>query len=455
MYQWHFADSSPSDDAVNGLPGELSGEGVFFDNQWTALHWEDSDDSELTGDSANGPFVADEVDSGEQGGMDEQPWEQSSSETDHELLDREQEQQIAADLDQAFAELQSQLVLNRRLLDDVYEHICHEAYDSNPADFDKIITLYDTLQVYEQLTRQDPRFEKEYFQVWQRLREQLAATALNRDFVLSLTDNGLQETNGTPRDWLAETERCKAQVFAVRNRFVSANIRLVYHVARRHLDKGMGLEDMVQEGVLGLMRAALKFDAGVGVRFSTYSFWWIKQAIRQAIARQRSLIRYPTHVNDQVNRIYGFVQDEMRRTGKKPSLSQIQKATGFSRAKVKDMLALTNFCVSASATLYDDGEKTLMDELSYDDTNWTPEEEVAASQDNDRLATMLSVLNRREAMILAMKFGIGHRRPYSLNEIAPQIGVSRERVRQIIDEAMTKIRNRFPEYCDSAFRPNG
>ncbi|MDX1695277.1 MAG: sigma-70 family RNA polymerase sigma factor [Ketobacteraceae bacterium] len=441
MYQWHFLEEHPGDEPDQGTETGLPTGSLYFDSDWADVPWDLSVDTPLPEAGNQSLF---EPDPGEDsGGPDNELLFQGAHEASHELLTREQEIGIAEQLQQRFGELQSQLVRDRQLLDRVCEQICDEEYHNDPAGFDGITTLYDTLLVYQQLAQTNARFEVEYFQVWQRLREQLREAALNRDFVILLADDVIRSGGSRQPEWRAEIRECQQALFAARNRFVSANIRLVYHVARRHLDKGMSLEDMVQEGILGLMRAALKFDAAVGVRFSTYSFWWIKQAIRQAIARQRSLIRYPTHINDQVNRIYGYVQDELRRTGKKPAPAQIVKATGFSRKKVRDLLELTNFCVSASVALYDDGDRTLMDELSYEATDWTPETGAAESESRNRLADMLAILSRREAMIVAMKYGIGHRRPYSLNEIAPQVGVSRERVRQIIEESLDKLREQF------------
>lgn len=421
MYQQAFLDGWLSDEDENLVGGEPESGELLFENGWGESAWQD---------------VADAADTLTPPG----------SETHHELLTREQEGEIAMALGVAFSRLQAGLGHTRETLDALMEHVCHEEYDAQPEQFDKVTTLYDTLLVYEKLALRNPRFDTEYLQVWQRLCEALQAVAINRDFVLRLADQAVTQKSSRTAvvhcrsEALNQLRQLQQAVFNARNRFVSANIRLVYHVARRHMDKGMALEDMVQEGTLGLMRAAMKFDAGVGVRFSTYAFWWIKQAIRQAIARQRSLIRYPTHVSDQVNRVYGFVQDEIKRTGKKPDAEKIAEATGFSRSKVRDLLALTNLCVSASAPLYDDGDRTLQDDFRYADGYGEPETSASNYQATETLASLLALLSDREAMVLKMKYGIGHRRPYSLNEIAPQVGVSRERVRQIIEESLAKIR---------------
>ena len=444
MYQWSFRDVSLLDDPGSYTGSEPGNEALLFDNAWFSEDWADFsrvedgdsefDDSTLTSDS--------------QSEAQDVSWVGRGQETAHELLSRQQEEAIAAQISVAFAELQAAIGRDRARLDGMLEHIHGELCAEQPAQCDKVITLFDTLQVYEALVLRSPRFEEEYFQVWQRLCDALKSVAMNRDYVLELAENVLSANASgaaTSASWIEDISTCKRAVYHGRNRFVSANIRLVYHVARRHMDRGMALEDMVQEGVLGLMRAALKFDAAVGVRFSTYAFWWIKQAIRQAIARQRSLIRYPTHINDQVNRVYGVIQDELRRTGQKPDLKRLQKATGFSRAQVKDLMALTNLCVSGDTPLYDDGDKTLLDGVSYAQSFASPEEDSVQREVQQSMARFMAVLSPRETMILQMKYGIGQRRPYSLNEIAPQMGVSRERVRQIIEEGIAKIRAAFPD----------
>lgn len=427
MYRWQFVDETLLDEDGSWFEAASQNQRLFSDADWIDV---ESDSQPLSDTDEWLPqdihVIPDAADRG----------------VDHALLTHEQEIAIAQSLVKGFRTLQGTLAQHTLALDAIYQQVTAEAQTHNPESFDPFITLYDTWLVYGELARRDQRFASEREQIWQRLLAALRTFDLNRDFTLALAEGVSQSADGKYR---ARIRRCLQQVYAIRNQFVSANIRLVYHVARRHMDRGMNLEDMVQEGILGLLRAALKFDPDVGVRFSTYSFWWIKQAIRQAIGKQRSLIRYPTHVTDQVNRVYGVIQDYLRQHGRKPGITIIQQQTGYSTAKVKDLLALTNFCVSANACLFDDGEKTLQDELIYDASDWQPANEAALQLQQDQLKHMLAWLSPREAQVLKMKFGIGQRRAYSLNEIAPQIGVSRERVRQISEEALAKLKARGRE----------
>lgn len=199
-----------------------------------------------------------------------------------------------------------------------------------------------------------------------REQEVALATALDDGFarlrqLLALADDADRDTLlelagavGISHPQQQSVQRVLGLITRSRNQLVTSNIRLVYYAARKYLDKGMEMDDMVQEGVLGLMRAAIKFDAGVGVRFSTYAYWWIQQAIRQAIGKQRSLIRYPANVTMQVNRMYAFMQHYRLQTGQKASATLIQQNTGLPETTVSDLLQLSNLCLSANAPVHDD-----------------------------------------------------------------------------------------------------
>ncbi|MCG8669938.1 MAG: sigma-70 family RNA polymerase sigma factor [Pseudomonadales bacterium] len=352
----------------------------------------------------------------------------------NELLSSEQEKQLAYALQKAFVDLQHQLLDNIENLQTIHNDFLEKEPSLSPAILDRVLTLHDTLLVYGYLVERDSRFETEYQQVWERLKILYGKLPINRDLLIALAENQ-KDKHLKPLN----------KVYELRNHFVSANIRLVYFVARRHMERGMTLDDMVQEGVIGLMRAAFKFDPNVGVRFSTYSFWWIKQAIRQAISKQRSMVRYPTHVNDQVNRVYAVKQKHLAATGKKITLQELQQQLDYAPAHIKDLLSLTNLCVSSSAPIFEDGNNTLEDELTYEQPLSSPISEYLNSERSEQVEELLALLSERQATVVRLRYGIGHRKPYSLSEIAPQMGISRERVRQIAEEALAKIRQHFSD----------
>lgn len=261
----------------------------------------------------------------------------------------------------------------------------------------------------------------------------------DRDALLELAQRAARNRHLPPAH-RHNIARALQRVVAIRNQLVMSNIRLVYFAARRFMEKGMELDDMVQEGILGLLRATLKFDGTVGVRFSTYAYWWIQQAIRQAIAKQRSLIRYPANVNVQVNRMYAFMQQHRLQTGQRADKQLIARNTGLPVHTVQDLQGLTNLCISASTPLHDDSDTVLLDSISDENTLSPPDlaaEQLEAAQ---QLQAWLGQLNHRERRIVMLKYGIGYRKAFSLDEIAPQMGVTRERVRQILDDAISRLR---------------
>lgn len=286
-----------------------------------------------------------------------------------------------------------------------------------------------------------------------REQEQALARTLQQQFEQLAVQLAWPTTQDMDRDALLEAAKAASQqkadaalnatlntIIQLRNEFVTSNIRLVYFTARRYLDRGMELDDMVQEGILGLMRAAIKFDANAGVRFSTYAYWWIQQAIRQAISKQRSLIRYPANITTQVNRLYGFMQRYRTQTGARADIATLSAQTGLPATTVEDLLRLTNLCVSANAPLHDDGDGTLQDLLTDNDTLPLPDQNAERLQLQQHIHAWLQQLDRRAQCIVRLKYGIGYRKTFSLDEIAPQMGVTRERVRQILDEALGKLR---------------
>ena len=353
----------------------------------------------------------------------------------HALLSREEEQQLAHALQQAFLRIQQCFAGFPNLLVALTDHLCAKQPDELDDTIDQLLTLVDLLGVMDCLPDTS---DEERANALTRVRFLLNQISVDRDWALQIGEEILRLTEppGEQRGAHAELSQCLAEVFRLRNAFVTANVRLVYHIAKRHQDKGLEFEDMVQEGTLGLLRAALKFDGAAGVRFGTYAFWWIQQSIRQAIAKQRSLIRYPTHISHQSNKVHAYRQRRRLETGSFPDVRDVARHTGLKPAQVQDLLSLSNWCVSADATLFEDGVRTLLDELYCDEQLLPPEEGAHHASVREYLAELLATLGERESVMVAMRYGIGHHQAYSLNEIAVQFGVSKERVRQIVSEAL-------------------
>ena len=356
----------------------------------------------------------------------------------HALLTREEEQQLAYALQQAFKQLQQSLAAFPKVLVALTDQLCAEHPDELDNASDQLLTWVDLLGVMDCL----PEIGGEdRGNALRRVRFLLNQISFDRDWLLEIGEGVLQQTECSSGQQGAHSElsRCISEVFRLRNTFITANVRLVYHIAKRHRDKGVEFEDMVQEGTLGLLRAALKYDGAAGVRFGTYAYWWIQQSIRQAIAKQRSLIRYPTHISHQSNKVHAYRQRRRLETGSFPDVKDIARHTGLKSARVDDLLSLSNWCISADEPLFDDGVRTLLDELHYDEQLLPPEEGVHQASVREYLTGLLSTLSEREAVMVAMRYGIGYHQAYSLNEIAVQFGVSKERVRQIVGEALAAL----------------
>ena len=362
---------------------------------------------------------------------------------DHQLLSAEQERRVARRLSDSIIALTKHLCVvtdyRNAIVDRVNANPEHWLQGKNDRDelFDAILTLNDMLQMYECLQFGLAVDLVEHRQL--KFRQLIVELDLDRDFIVELAQSVADHSQAT-QSWQAKLRSLLATYLESRNILISANVRLVYHIARRHQNSGLEMDDMVQEGVLGLLRAAQKFDVDTGFRFSTYGFWWIKQSIRQAIAKQRSSIRYPFHLNTQITQLYAFSQLYQARHGRKPNIKQMAKGTRFSEKKIKDLTSLSNFCISANSEIFDDGVKTLQDDLAYNDGNLSMEVQLAEIEHRETLQQAMAQLSVREYQVLALKYGLGHRKSYSLNEIAPQFGVSRERIRQIIEEAVEKLK---------------
>jgi RNA polymerase sigma factor (sigma-70 family) len=233
------------------------------------------------------------------------------------------------------------------------------------------------------------------------------------------------------------------------------NLRLVYSIAGRYRGKGVNYLDLVQEGTLGLIRAAEKYDHSKGFRFSTYCFNWITQAIRRYVGDAGGLIRYPTHVQEQVNKLYRLRITEQQHTGNTLSDAELAEAAGLSLEKTRDLLQLRNLGVSLDAPQYDDEDTTLLDTI--DGGPFAASEADAETESlHDRLLEEMKSLDRAEREVVVARWGLHKGPPLSRAEIADRMSVSREWVRQLEHAALKKlsrnerIRAAFSDYIDSS-----
>ncbi len=229
-----------------------------------------------------------------------------------------------------------------------------------------------------------------------------------------------------------------------RQQMIQANLRLVVRIAKDYDNFGLSLMDLISEGNFGLIKAVERFDPDKGGKLSTYASWWIKQAIKRALATSGKTIRLPVHMVDRIAQMRRVTNQLAAELGREPHNEEIAMAMEIPLAKVVHMKSVANRATSLDQPVGEEGDATLGD-LVKDESERTPFETLRGKSDNDEIATMLAALEPREAEILTHRFGLNGESPLTLEEVGELFKLTRERVRQLQQSALMQLRRIMTE----------
>ena len=315
------------------------------------------------------------------------------------------------------------------VLDDEDEESDESEDAENPNDdYLAHIEINDTVGLYLKEAGRVPLLtQQEEIEITQRIER-------GREAMTRLAQGGLTEE---------ERERLRWEIqdgWDAREHLITANARLVISVAKKYMGRGVPFLDLIQEGNIGLMRAAKKFDYTRGYKFSTYATWWIRQAVTRAIADQGRTIRVPVHMGDQVSRMLRIQHQLKQKYGRDPTMEEVAEALDVPPKKVEEMIQLARHPLSLQMPIGEEADDDVLGDFIEDENSPPPDETAANNLLHEQLTSILDSLPPREARILQLRYGLLDGQYLTLNEVGQKMGVTRERVRQIEAQALRRLR---------------